>query len=141
MNFYGALYSNKDQPISKFSWGSMVLTSVNIHLTAEDKLDANTTCQIILDKVMAFEPVMRKSFLDMDVPVAVGEEIEQYKSGMRGKILNGIGLIALVGTLMLTAMYINSTSNSEKGPDTSVITSLLSIIPEIAKMLGQQPAQ
>jgi hypothetical protein len=119
----------------------MVLTSVNIHLTAEEKLDANAMCQVILDKVMAFEPVLRKSFLDMDVPVAVGEEIEQYKSSMRGKILNGLALIALIGTLMLAGLYISSTSNSEKGTDSSTVTAILSIIPELAKLLGAQPAQ
>lgn len=143
MNFYGALLGNKDSPIGKFTWGNMVLSSVNLHLTDVDKLDIGSTCQAVLDKVLLMEPATRKAFLDMDIPVAVGEEIEQYRASMRGRVMIGLSAFGFVAVICLAAFYINATANSEKGVDNNTLSTILQIIPAIGGWLngGQPPAQ
>ena len=143
MNFYGALLGNKDSPIGKFTWGNMVLSSVNLHLADGDKLDIGSTCQMVLDKVLLMEPATRKAFLDMDIPVAVGEEIEQYKASIKGRVMIGLSVLGFVGALMLAAFYISATANTEKGVDNTTLSAILQLIPAIGQLVngGQPPAQ
>lgn len=142
MNFYGALLGNKDSPIGKFTWGSMVLSSVNLHIVDGEKLDVGSTCQMVLDRVMMLEPAVRKAFLDMDIPVAVGEEIEQYKASMRGRVMIALSAFGFVAVLCLAAFYINATANSEKGVDNDALSAILQLIPAIGGLVnGQPPAQ